>query len=47
MKKLMWSLAVLSLMLSFVPPSRAEEEPPTEEHRIGVIMMIEPITTPF
>lgn len=40
MKKLLWSLTVLSLALSLATPSRAEEEPPTEEHKIGVFMMI-------
>lgn len=40
MKKLLVSLTVLSLTLSFAPPSHAEEEPPTSEHRIGVFLMI-------
>jgi len=40
MKKLLWSLTVLSLMLSWAPSSRAEETPPTAEHKLGVFMMI-------
>ncbi len=40
MKKLLWSLTVLSLMLSWAPSSRAEEAPPTAEHKLGVFMMI-------
>lgn len=40
MKKLMWSLTVLGLTLSLAAPTRAQEEPPTQEHKLGVFMMI-------
>ncbi|MEO5988841.1 MAG: hypothetical protein ABIU54_01540 [Candidatus Eisenbacteria bacterium] len=40
MKKLLLSLALLAVMQSVAAPLHAEEEPPTGEHRFGVIMMV-------
>lgn len=40
MKKLLLSLALLAVTQSVAVPLHAEEEPPTQEHRFGVIMMV-------
>lgn len=40
MKKLLLALSLLAVMQSVAAPLRAEELPPTEDHRIGVIMAI-------
>lgn len=40
MNKLVASLALLLVLQSLPARSRASSEPPTAEHRIGVIMMV-------